>query len=126
MHENLSRPDFDSGARRLEKKAVESIHPEDGPRRKTNPLESLAIHSPLAIVTLDESQKVVTCNAWFEQLFQYSESEIKGRNLDEMIVGQEHLASARLHTSRSMEGDSVHGSGIRLRKDGSPVEVEFF
>jgi len=89
-------------------------------------LESLIQYSSLAIVTLDEGHTIISCNRDFERLFQYKESEIIGKNLDEVIAGQEYLQDAMSYTKETLDGKAIHGSGARERKDGSPIEVEFF
>ena len=61
-------------------------------------LDSLISHNPLGIVTLDEEHNVVSCNKAFEQLFQFGAEEIRGKNLDEVIAGREHIEEARSYT----------------------------
>ncbi|UCH07493.1 MAG: PAS domain S-box protein [Deltaproteobacteria bacterium] len=95
-------------------------------RNEKKHLESLIQYSALAIVTLDEGHAIVSCNRYFERLFLYKESEIIGKNLDEVVAGQEHLQDAVSYTKQILDGKAVHGSGARERKYGSPVEVEFF
>jgi len=66
-------------------------------------LESLIIYSSLAIVELDEKQFIVSCNRDFEKLFQYKKSDIIGKNLDELIAGQEYLKDAVSYTKKTTE-----------------------
>ncbi|MBW1933549.1 MAG: PAS domain S-box protein, partial [Deltaproteobacteria bacterium] len=61
----------------------------------------------------------------FEKLFYFKESEMVGRNLDELIVGQEYIEDALLYTKETLKGRAIHGSGKRQRKDGAHVYVEF-
>ncbi|MBW1720204.1 MAG: PAS domain S-box protein, partial [Deltaproteobacteria bacterium] len=60
-----------------------------------------------------------------EKLFYFKESEMVGRNLDELIVGQEYIDAALLYTKETSKGKAIHGSGKRQRKDGTYVYVEF-
>ncbi len=85
-------------------------------------LDSLVEETPLAIVVLDEAGRVTFCNRAFEALFLYSRSEILGRDLDGLIAPDD--AAARGNTTRALEGETVHETARRLRKDGSAVEVE--
>jgi len=89
-------------------------------------LESLIKYSSLAIVTLDEGQIIISCNRDFEKLFQFEESEIIGKNLDELIAGQKYLEDAVSYTKEALSGKAIHGYGERKRKDGIYIDVEFF
>ena len=89
-------------------------------------LEVLIEYSSFAIVTLDEKRRIISCNRNFEMLFQYKAPELSGRSLDEMIAGKGDLEDAVSFTRKVLAGDPVHGSGKRCRKDGTPIEVEFF
>jgi two-component system cell cycle sensor histidine kinase/response regulator CckA len=89
-------------------------------------LESLIHYSPLAIVTLNGDHQVMSCNREFEKLFQFEESEIIGKNLDQVIAGNHYLTEARSYTEETLHGKAIHGFGTRQRKGGSTVDVEFF
>jgi len=89
-------------------------------------LESLITYSSLAIVTLDEKQTIISCNRDFEKLFQYKESEIVGKNLDELITGQQYIKDAVSYTKETLSGKTIHGYGERKRKDGTNIYVEIF
>ena len=95
-------------------------------RHQKKHLESLIKYSPLAIVTLDESHNIISCNRNFEKLFQFEESEILGKNLDEVIAGHEYIEDAISYTKETLSGKVIHGSGKRQRKDGIYIDVEFF
>lgn len=94
-------------------------------RNQKKRLESLINHSSLAVATLDASHEIVACNRAFEELFQYSASEVLGRNLDDVIANGEVMKDALDNTQRIMSGQAIHGSGPRQRKDGAMVEVQF-
>jgi len=89
-------------------------------------LESLLKYSSLAIVTLDGGQTIVSCNWDFEKLFQFKKSEIVGKNLDELITGQQHIEDAVSYTKETLSGKEIHGYGERKRKDGTNIYVEIF
>jgi len=89
-------------------------------------LESLLKYSSLSIVTLDEDQTIVSCNRDFEKLFQFKKSEIVGKNLDELIVGQQYIKDAVSYTKETFRGKAIHGYGERKRKDGTNIYVEIF
>lgn len=85
--------------------------------------ESLLEFSPVAIVTLDMDEKIVSCNPAFEQLFGFSAEEAIGKNLDKLISPKDPREAADF-TKRTKEGNTIHGYGVRYRKDGQTVEVE--
>ncbi len=89
-------------------------------------LRSLIKYSSLGIVTVDKKLRVISCNPIFEKLFQYKEREIIGRNLDEVISEKSSFQEAQGYSEKTLLGESVKGTGRRIRKDGTYVMVEFF
>ena len=73
-------------------------------RHQTKHLESLIHYSSLAIVTLDEVHNIISCNREFEELFRFEESEITGKNLDEVVAGHQYLMEAKSFTKETMDG----------------------
>jgi PAS domain S-box-containing protein len=88
-------------------------------------LEALNLHSPAAIVVLNEQEQIVSCNPAFEQLFGYTSDEIVGGNLDTLITTPETLNQANSYTQQAMT-NLAHGIGKRRRKNGEFVTVEIF
>lgn len=88
--------------------------------------ETLVQNSPVAIVTLDRKHCITACNPAFEKLFGYRQEEIRGQDLDALIVPADEQTQAAQYTKEAMFGRRVHGIGLRKRKDGSLVEVELF
>lgn len=109
----------------LEKESFEQKRNAEDLKDQKRRLESLIEYSSLAIVTLDEGQNIISCNRDFEKLFYFNESEMVGRNLDELIAGQEYIEDALLYTKETRKGKAIHGSGKRQRKDGAYIDVEF-
>lgn len=87
--------------------------------------EAVVNNSPVAIVVLDSNENIISSNPAFENLFQYSEEAILGRNIDRLITTPELHEEAIRYTHEVMT-KSVHGIGKRARKDGSLVDVEIF
>jgi two-component system sensor histidine kinase/response regulator len=85
--------------------------------------KSILEYSPVAIVTLDMNENIVACNPAFEKLFGFSAEESIGKNLDKLISPR-NAGEASDYTKRAMEGNTIHGYGVRNRKDGQAVEVE--
>lgn len=88
-------------------------------------LESLINYSSLAIVELDDKFNILSCNGYFEDLFQFKEFEIIGKNLDYVIAKEHYLTDAVSYTKKTLGGEPIHGSGKRYRKDGARIDVEF-
>ena len=108
----------------LDKEPVERKQAEENLRHRKKHLEALIEYSSLAIVTLDEGHNIISCNQDFEELFHYKESEIVGRNLDKVIAGQKYIENASSYTKKTLKGTGIHGSGKRLRKDGTYIDIQ--
>jgi len=98
---------------------------EDALVREKEFLSALNLNSPVAIVVLDEQEKIVSCNPAFEKLYDYTSAEIIGKDLDPLITTEDTLKEANLYTHQAMIAP-VHGMGKRRRKDGGLVSVEIF
>ena len=125
MAEKPTYEELEQRVKVLEKESFEQKRAEEKLKHQKRRLESLIEYSSLAIVTLDEGHNIISCNRDFEKLFYFKESEIVGRNLDELIVGREYIEDALLYTKETSKGKAIHGSGKRQRKDGTYVYVEF-
>jgi len=88
-------------------------------------MDALISNTPLGIVIKDENQLVRFCNPAFEQMFLYNESEIQGKNLDEVIAPHDSQEAALL-THAVREGGVVHTTARRRRKDGVLIDVELY
>jgi PAS domain S-box-containing protein len=103
--------------------AIENGRLFDSAQRQGQYFEELVRNSPVAIVTLDPGHNIVSCNPSFEDLYGYTEAEILGQNLDDLITTSDTKAEAVAYTKEA--GDRpVKGIGQRCRKDGSLVDVE--
>ena len=84
----------------------------------------LVANSPVAIVTLDTSHTVVSCNPAFLELYGYAESEVVGYHLDDLITTPESRAQATQYTEQALHLQPVRAIAQRRRKDGTLVDVE--
>lgn len=102
----------------VRKKAEEEIE------RRQKYLESVLNNSPSAIVTLDNEHRVVEWNKAAEQIFGYRREEVLGKDLDGLIAtGAVHEEAAGL-TRHVLSGkDILAHEAVRIRKDGTPVDV---
>ncbi|MEW6541000.1 MAG: PAS domain S-box protein [Bacillota bacterium] len=85
--------------------------------------EQLFENSPLAIVMLDDRDRIISTNRGFQSLFQYSAAEVAGRPIDRLITPPERSDEGATFTCFVREGETVQAETVRRRKDGSLVEV---
>ncbi len=85
---------------------------------------ALVENSPLAIVVHDAQGRAQMCNPAFERLFMYSQEEIVGEILDELLAPEELTSEAVDLTQRTVAGEIVYATTHRKRRDGTLVDVE--
>jgi two-component system, NarL family, sensor kinase len=88
-------------------------------------VDALISNIPLGIVIKDEDQLVRFCNPAFEKMFQFSQEEIQGKQLDEFIAPHDFREAALL-SSAVQHGGAIHTTARRLRKDGTFLDVELY
>ncbi len=103
--------------------AIENARLYTAAQRQRQYFRELVRNSPVAIVTLNQTYRVVECNPAFESLFGYPQAEAVGRNLDELIATEATREEAEQYTRDALDRP-VHGIGRRKRKDGTLVDVE--
>lgn len=79
--------------------------------------------SPEAIVTLDRAGNVVDANEAFLRLFGYALEEIRGRQLDDMILPANEIEKGKELSQRVLKNETIEVESIRKRKDGSRFHV---
>ncbi len=92
-------------------------------RNQKQYFESVMHNSPVAIVTLNLQEDIVSANPVFTKLFGYELAEVVGKNLDNLITTPELRAEAVAYTRRARHR-TAHGIAKRCRKDGTLVDVE--
>jgi len=90
---------------------------------RTMYLDALIANSPLGIVTKDQQNRVVFCNPAFERMFHYSQNELQGRDIDDIIASHD-LEDANRMTFAVRSGGVVHATTQRRRKDSTLIDVE--
>lgn len=86
-------------------------------------LAALIDGSPLAMVTLDPSSRIVSANQAFERLFLTSRADVTGHDLDELVAPPEHREAARRFTERTQLGEQLRIDVKRRRSDGVDIFV---
>jgi len=84
--------------------------------------QSLFENSPEAIVTLNKNGLIENVNAKFTELFGYTLEEIKGKDLNELIVPKELIEEAKQLDKNAMK-EIISIETIRRRKDGTKFPV---
>jgi PAS domain S-box-containing protein len=90
---------------------------------RTMYLDALIANSPLGIVTKDEQNRVVFCNPAFERMFHYSQNELQGKDIDNIIASHD-LEEANRMTFAVRGGGVIHATAQRRRKDSTLIDVE--
>lgn len=88
-------------------------------------MDALISNIPLGIVIKDQNQLVRFCNAAFEHMFLFTQDEIQGKNLDDLIAAHDRQEAAAL-SEAVQKGGVVQTTARRRRKDGTLIDVELF
>ncbi len=86
-------------------------------------LEELFENAPEAIVLVDNDSSVIRANREFTRTFGYTEEEIKGHCVDDLLAPEELHEVAVSITKRIKKGERVTVETVRRRKDGTWVDV---
>jgi len=86
-------------------------------------MDALLANTPLGIIIKDENQLVRFCNPAFEHMFLYTQEEIQGKNLDDLIASHDRQQATQL-SHAVQDGGVVHTTARRRRKDGTMIDVE--
>ncbi len=89
---------------------------------RTTFLNALISNNPLGIAIMDADRSLTGCNRSFEEIFQQTESEIIGRTLNEVLgISPDDI---REQLTFLTSGRATCNVTRRMRKDGTPVDVE--
>jgi len=105
---------------------TDRVHTEAERVRQEQFFKTLVQSSPIAIVILDMDHNISICNPAFEKLFGYSLSEVRGQNIDNLIVAQGDRETAYSYTQTVESGESIRRVARRQQKNGTMVDVEIF
>ena len=81
-------------------------------------------NNPIATVTLDNSQRILSVNPAFEELFGFTHEDALSQELDSLIAPKEHFENARNLTLDVLNSKKISAQGVRKRKDGERVHVD--
>jgi len=99
----------------LEERVIERTHEI---LREKRFFEALFLNSPVAIVSMDLLGRVTAANPAFESLFGYTEEEVLGKVLDDLVADPAYPDDPYDNTKRTLRGELILRQGRRRRKDG--------
>lgn len=86
-------------------------------------LEQLFENAPIGITIVDANNNIQQVNQSFENIFNYSQQEVVGKNINQLIVPDNKTDEANNISSITREGQSLQTESIRLTKDNQEVPV---
>ena len=93
-------------------------------RQQKEYYESVVLNSPVAMITVNLRFNVVSWNPAAERLFGYTAREAIGRNILRLVAGEGPIREADSTAREALERGRVQTLTRRLRKDGTPMDVE--
>jgi PAS domain S-box-containing protein len=91
--------------------------------RQKSYFQQLFENSPEGILIIDNDNRIVDINSSFEKMFQYDIEEIKGKNVDEVIVPENFAEQGEQMSLFALKGEIIYKETVRKRKDGTLVDV---
>ncbi|GAB4482552.1 MAG: hypothetical protein Kow0088_25510 [Anaerolineales bacterium] len=88
--------------------------------------QQLFENTPVAIAMLDSQDRFVNANRAFESLFGYTQEEIVGQYINNLIVPPERVEEASGLTLAVLSGTTIDKETVRMRKDKSLVPVQVY
>lgn len=92
-------------------------------RRNEELFRQLFQNAHIGIAMMDKHREIKIINSAFEDLFGYELEEIKGLDVDQLIVPEGKEEEARELSDKTFEGKSAGTIARRKHKDGSLVDV---
>jgi PAS domain S-box-containing protein len=88
--------------------------------------QQLFENAPLGILRVDQNDIVLDANKEFEDIFQFSLDEMRGRPINEIVVPKAHREEGTTLSSKSLQGETIDQESVRQRKDGTPIPVHIY
>ena len=84
---------------------------------------NLFLKAPIAIAMSNGKNEVIHVNESFEDLFGYTEEEVKGKDIDSLIVPEQELENMSADTESGYQSERFYKEARRIAKDGSGIDV---
>lgn len=124
MEKDLSREILRKRVEDLEDEVLVLRQKEEDLNLQKAYLEQLLESAPEAIVLCDEFHHITRSNEAFTRMFGYSQKEVLGQMVDDLIAPGKMHEEASETTELVGRGEAVSLRTVRFRKDGTPVHVE--
>ena len=85
--------------------------------------EALFKYSMDAIAFLDRQHNIIDINSEFTNLFNYTQEDIKGKRLDDILAIDDNREAAENITKKVLLGEPVAAEAVRRSKDGRLIDV---
>jgi PAS domain S-box-containing protein len=85
--------------------------------------ETLIKEAPLAIVILDNNDRIKQVNTHFTGLFGYTEEECIDQYINELIVPPDLVHESQMLTTMASRGEYVDQESVRCHKSGKRIDV---
>lgn len=86
--------------------------------------EALFKNSSDAIAIVDDENRIIEVNEKFEKLFEYKQEEIKGKDIDSLIVSTDKIEEAKNFTELLFKDKVDSVETVRYDKYGNPKDIE--
>jgi len=101
----------------------ERYEAEEQLRQNEEMFRQLFLNSPIPIAFLDKQQEIRDVNAAFSEVFGYQIGEIRGLNIDSLIVPDNKKEIAHRISETIFSGQTAFYTSKRKTKDGSLIDV---
>jgi len=88
--------------------------------------QQLFENTPVAIAMLDTQDRLVRVNRAFESLFGYTQDEVIGQYINDLIIPPERVEEASGLSLALFSGATIDKETVRMRKDRSLVPVQVY
>jgi len=88
-----------------------------------NYFDQLFENSPEAVCIIDTEDRFIDINSAFEKLFGFTKDELINYHVNNRIVQAESMEEAMQISENYMKGNTIEHETVRMRKDGSLVDV---
>lgn len=88
--------------------------------------DTLFRHAPLALIVVDQQQRIVKWNHQAQHIFQWHEQEVLGKNVIDLLISRDSKHKIQqILASVTEQQTTVRSENWNLRKDGREVLCEW-